>query len=89
VYPGSRQLRELVFSVASRKAGEIHGDLLQAQHVEIGERAGGVRDAGRVDPAVDPAAPLDVPADQVHRTDRTMRLEREADSLSPCGRGLG
>ena len=62
-----RKHRELVFAGAARKARirKIVGDLLQAQHVEVGELLRGGDDARGVDATVHTPAPLHVPGDQI------------------------
>ncbi len=66
-----KQRRQRSELVVIRVAGEprirkIVGDLLQAQHVEVGERARFRDDPLRVDTSVDAAAPLDIPGDEIH-----------------------
>jgi len=61
------QQGELVLAAAACERREVRRDLLQAQHVEIGERPRVFDDARRIDAAVHAAAPLDVPGDQLHR----------------------
>ena len=51
---------------AAGQAGEMDCDFLQAQDVEVGERARSARDASRIHAAIDASAPLDVPSDQLH-----------------------
>src|SRR6185369_7761842 len=62
-----RDQRELVFAPAALERREVGGDLLEAEDVEVGERARVVDDALRVDAAVAAAAPLNVPGDELHR----------------------
>ncbi len=59
---------ELVLVGRARQAriGEVVGDLLQAQHVEVGEAPRLGDDARRIDAPVDAAAPLGVPGDENH-----------------------
>src|SRR6202000_892681 len=59
---GSQQLR-LVFALAAGEARIIIGDFLQAQHVEISQRACLIDDTPQIDDAVAAASPLDVPGD--------------------------
>jgi signal transduction histidine kinase len=58
----------LVVAVRSRQLRKVGGELLQANDVRIREAAHFGGDAGRVDAAVDAAAPLHVPAKQTHRS---------------------
>src|SRR4029453_86063 len=64
-----RDRRELVLARAAGKSrvGKIVGDLLQAQHVEVGEALRLGDDPRRIHAAVDAAAPLRVPGDDLHR----------------------
>src|SRR2546425_1536260 len=57
---------DLVLALAPGQIGEADVDLLQAQDVGVGDAPRLVRDARRVDDAVDAAAPLDVPGDEAH-----------------------
>ena len=63
-----RELGKLVFAATAGKPrrGIIVGDLLQTQDVEIGDRLRMPHDAGRIDFAIDAAAPLNVPGDELH-----------------------
>jgi len=63
-----RNLRELILAAASGKARiwKIVRNLLQAEHIEIGELACFLHDPCRVDLRIDAAAPLNVPCDQLH-----------------------
>src|SRR5262249_207417 len=65
-----REPGELIVVVVPREARirKIVGDLLQAKDVEVRESARFVDDAARIDAAVDAAAPLHVPGDELHRT---------------------
>ncbi len=71
VNPGSSagEHGELVFAgaAAEPRVGEVVGDLLQAQHVEIGDALRLGDDARRIDGEVHAAAPLHVPRHQLHR----------------------
>ena len=71
-----RERRELVLARAAGKARmrEVVRDLLQAQHVEIGELLRLGDDPRRIDAAVHTAAPLHVPRDQYHRMPARMKL---------------
>ena len=60
--------RELVFAPAALQGREVGRDFLQAEDVEVGERARVVDDPLRVDAAVAAAAPLDVPGHELHGT---------------------
>src|ERR1700687_3928022 len=59
---------ELVLAGTPREARvrKIGGNLLQAQDVEIGEPLRLAHDPRRIDAAVDAAAPLRVPRDDLH-----------------------
>ena len=63
-----RELGELIFAATACKprVGIVVGDLLQTEDVEVGNRLRMPHDAGRIDFAVDAAAPLDVPGDELH-----------------------
>src|SRR5438309_8494984 len=63
-----RDLRELILAPASRQTriGKVVGDLLQAKDIEIGDGQGVLDDAPRIDLAIDAAAPLGVPGDELH-----------------------
>ena len=64
--PGERG--ELILAPAPRqpRIGKIVGDLLQAEHVEIGDRLGMLDDPRRVDLVIDAATPLSIPGDELH-----------------------
>ena len=68
--------RELVFvGVAGEpRIRKVVGDLLQAQHVEVGELPRLGDNARRIDAAIDTATPLDVPLDELHRIPARMKL---------------
>src|SRR5687767_5024816 len=68
---GLLQLFDLVFARASRHLRKITRDFLQAKHVRVGEAPGLARDALGIDPLIDAAAPLNVPAQYSHRRDNS------------------
>src|SRR5450759_5974514 len=63
-----RKLGKLIFAATACKTrmGIVVGDLLQTEDVEIGDRLRMPHDAGRIDFAVDAAAPLDIPGNELH-----------------------
>ena len=60
---------ELIFARAAAEIGigEVVGDFLNAQNIEIGEPLRFGHDACRIDAQVDAAAPLNVPRQKLHR----------------------
>src|SRR3989442_6350129 len=79
---------DLVLALAPGQIGEADVDLLQAQHVGVGDAPRLVRDACRVDDAVDAAAPLDVPGDEPHYL-RFLRFRATICSCSVNARNSG
>ena len=59
------QRGELIFAGAAGQAAEADGDFLQTKHIEVGDVARCPGDAGGVDAAVDAAAPLHVPRQEI------------------------
>jgi hypothetical protein len=56
----------LVLAPASVQLGEVVGDLLQAQHVEVGNSACIPHDAFEIEPPIHAEAPLNIPGNQPH-----------------------
>ena len=71
-----RELGELVLAAAPGEQWirEIVRDLLQAEHVKVGDRLRVLDDASGIDLTVDAAAPLDIPGDEFHRMTGFVRL---------------
>ena len=67
-----RQLRRLVAGRAGQRVVTLR-DLLQAQHVEVSQAARLLDDALRADHAVQAAAPLGIPGDELHHPSRPGR----------------
>lgn len=61
----------LVLSGAG-EVGVVARDFLKAQHVEVGRFPGDPGDTRGIDPAVAPAAPLDVPGNELHIIPRSL-----------------
>ena len=68
-WPGSSSATRANWFAARvpRSSGKL-SDLLQAQHVEIGDAPRVGHDAGEVAAPIDAESPLDVPGDELHRT---------------------
>src|SRR2546428_6971252 len=79
---------DLVLALAPGQIDEAGVDLLQAKHIRIGDAPRLVRDARRVDDAVDAAAPLDVPGDEPHYL-RFLRFRATICSCSVKARRSG
>jgi serine protease Do len=77
----ARQQLHLVFARAAFERGEVVGNLLKTTDIRVAERLCFARDARRIDAAVDAAAPLDIPADQLQNRIRS-RAKRELAMIS-------
>src|SRR6185436_12968245 len=64
------QLGELVTLVVALEPREVVRDLLHAEDVEVRDRPRGLHDAREVDAAVEAAAPLDVPGEELQARNR-------------------
>src|ERR1700687_4121352 len=67
------EFRELIAIVIALQGGEIIRDLLQAEHVEIGNSPRGAHDAPEIHAPVEAAAPLNIPGDEPHSCNHPKR----------------